>query len=76
MQNQKLECGVFDPQRMSQNHSMGLTGRDLCRSDHLEIQPLLKQGHPEQLSQNQVQVISEYLQGGDCTTSLDNLYQC
>ena len=37
------------------------------------LQPLFEQGHPEQAAQDHALAASEYLQGGDSTTSLGNL---
>lgn len=49
-------------------------GRELWRSS-CPI-PLLKQGHLESAVYDHIQVPFDYLQSGDSTTSLDNLFQC
>ena len=52
---------------------MILAGRDFWV---LVVQPLLKQGHPEQGAQGHIQVSSKDLQGGASATSLDKLCPC
>lgn len=37
---------------------------------------LLKQGHPEQIAQDHIQMTFENLQDGDSSASLGSLYQC
>jgi len=55
-----------------QTHRIADVYRDLWRS----LCPLLKQGHPEQVAQDQVQAGSEDLQRGDSVAFLGNMCQC